>query len=55
MSTLAQRIPVNGTYNFRDVGGYAAAGGAVRSGKLFRSDGLARLGEEGRRSLEELG
>ncbi|MGN6426564.1 MAG: tyrosine-protein phosphatase, partial [Leifsonia sp.] len=47
--------PVNGTYNFRDVGGYAAAGGAVRSGKLFRSDGLARLGEEGRRSLEELG
>ena len=55
MSTLAQRIPVNGTYNFRDVGGYAAAGGAVRSGKLFRSDGLARLGEQGRRSLEELG
>ena len=55
MSTVAQRIPVNGTYNFRDVGGYAAAGGAVRSGKLFRSDGLARLGEEGRRSLEELG
>ncbi|WP_348787327.1 tyrosine-protein phosphatase [Leifsonia sp. NPDC080035] len=55
MSTVAQRIPVNGTYNFRDVGGYAVPGGAVRSGKLFRSDGLARLGEEGRRSLGELG
>ena len=55
MSFLGQRIPVNGTYNFRDVGGYPAAGGVVRFGKLFRSDGLARLGEEGRESLRELG
>ncbi|AGW41056.1 hypothetical protein O159_09200 [Leifsonia xyli subsp. cynodontis DSM 46306] len=55
MSTTAERIPVNGTYNFRDVGGYPAEGGVVRSGRLFRSDGLARLGEAGKASLRELG
>ena len=54
MST-ARRIPVPGTYNFRDVGGYPAEGGTIRSGKLFRSDGLASLGDEGRKTLRELG
>jgi protein-tyrosine phosphatase len=52
---VAERIPVNGTYNFRDVGGYPVPEGVVRRGKLFRSDGLARLGVEGRRTLRELG
>ncbi|MFE4470226.1 tyrosine-protein phosphatase [Leifsonia sp. NPDC056824] len=52
---VAARIPVNGTYNFRDAGGYPVPEGAVRRGKLFRSDALARLGAEGRRSLRELG
>ena len=52
---VAQRIPVHGTYNFRDVGGYRAAGGTIRPGKLFRSDGLHELGEDGRRMLGELG
>ncbi|WP_426623656.1 tyrosine-protein phosphatase [Leifsonia sp. McL0607] len=52
---VADRIPVNGTYNFRDVGGYRVPEGVVRRGKLFRSDGLARLGDEGRQSLRELG
>lgn len=51
----AERIPVNGTYNFRDAGGYPVPGGIVRRGKLFRSDGLARLGDAGRQSLRELG
>ena len=50
-----ERLPVNGTYNFRDVGGYRADGGVVRSGKLFRSDGLHALGVDGRRMLAELG
>lgn len=54
-SAVADRIPVNGTYNFRDVGGYRVPEGVVRRGKLFRSDGLARLGEEGRQSLRDLG
>ncbi|MDN4614875.1 tyrosine-protein phosphatase [Leifsonia sp. F6_8S_P_1B] len=53
MTTPASRIPVNGTYNFRDIGGYPADGGATRTGKLYRSDGLARLGEEGREALRE--
>ena len=49
------RIPVPGTYNFRDVGGLPAATGTVRDGVLFRSDGLHRLGEAGRAVLRELG
>jgi len=49
------RIPVPGTYNFRDVGGLPAQTGRVRSGVLFRSDGLHRLGEAGKDELRELG
>lgn len=49
------RIPVPGTYNFRDVGGLPASTGTVRSGVLYRSDGLHRLGESGRAALRELG
>lgn len=49
------RIPVPGTYNFRDVGGLPAPTGVVRDGVLFRSDGLARLGEAGQAKLRELG
>lgn len=49
------RIPVPGTYNFRDVGGLAAQNGTVREGVLYRSDGLHRLGETGRAALRDLG
>jgi protein-tyrosine phosphatase len=49
------RIPVPGTYNFRDVGGLRTATGRVRDGVLFRSDGLHRLGEPGRAALADLG
>ncbi|MFC9559889.1 tyrosine-protein phosphatase [Agromyces sp. NPDC056965] len=49
------RIPVPGTYNFRDVGGLPALTGTVRDGVLFRSDGLARLGDAGQAKLRELG
>jgi protein-tyrosine phosphatase len=51
----SMRIPVPGTYNFRDVGGLPAQTGTVRSGVLFRSDGLHRLGEAGKDELRELG
>ena len=51
----ARRIPVPGTYNFRDVGGYPADGGTIRPGKLFRSDGIHALGDAGRQALRELG
>ena len=53
--TTSTRIPIPGTYNFRDVGGLPATGGMVRDGVLFRSDGLHRLGEEGRARLRQLG
>jgi protein-tyrosine phosphatase len=49
------RLPVPGTFNFRDVGGLPAITGTVRDAVLFRSDGLARLGEEGQAKLRELG
>ncbi|HEV7813283.1 MAG TPA: tyrosine-protein phosphatase [Leifsonia sp.] len=55
MTSTANLIPVAGTYNFRDVGGYPADGGTVRSGKLFRSDGLHSIGEDGKEKLRELG
>ncbi|MBG6240048.1 protein-tyrosine phosphatase [Mycetocola sp. CAN_C7] len=54
MSTVP-RIAVNGTYNLRDVGGYPTVDGRVRSGRLLRSDGLHRLGPDGKRHLRELG
>ncbi|WP_431247137.1 tyrosine-protein phosphatase [Leifsonia xyli] len=55
MDSTAQRIPISGTYNFRDVGGYPVEGGVTRPGKLFRADALGRLGEAGREGLRELG
>lgn len=48
-------LTVPGTYNLRDVGGYEADGGRVRHRKLLRSDGLHRLGEQGRSVLGQLG
>jgi protein-tyrosine phosphatase len=37
-------LPLEGCFNFRDLGGYRAAGGrTVRWRRLFRADGLARL------------
>lgn len=50
-----QRLDVAGTYNFREPAGYAADGGRIRAGVLYRSDGLFRLGETGRRHLIERG
>jgi protein-tyrosine phosphatase len=46
---------VEGTSNFRDMGGYPAAGGTVKSGVLFRSDDLSNLSSKGARDLERLG
>ena len=52
---ISTRIPVPGTYNFRDVGGLPAREGVVRRGVLYRSDGLHRLGDDGREALRRLG
>ncbi len=49
------RIPVPGTFNFREPGGYPATAGLIRRGKLYRSDGLHSLGDAGRNAIAELG
>ncbi len=52
----ARQLPIGGTHNFRDVGGYPTAhGGAIRWRTLFRSDGLQSLTEGGRQAVEDLG
>ncbi|MEX2431489.1 MAG: tyrosine-protein phosphatase, partial [Dehalococcoidia bacterium] len=55
-SSLTRHLPLPGTHNFRDVGGYAVAGGgAVRWRTLFRSDSLHRLNEATQRDIVSLG
>jgi protein-tyrosine phosphatase len=42
--TAERRLPFEGAFNFRDLGGYRTRDGArIRWGQLFRSDSLARL------------
>lgn len=57
MSAAAASAPreVAGAVNFRDVGGLPAGDRATRSGVLFRSGNLARLRDEGRDALREIG
>jgi protein-tyrosine phosphatase len=46
-----RRIPLTGAFNVRDVGGYPAAGGTVRTGALLRGDALHRLDDADRALL----
>lgn len=49
-------VPLEGTNNFRDLGGYLGADGKrIRWGKLFRSDHLHRLTENDKRVLDLIG
>jgi protein-tyrosine phosphatase len=49
-------IPLEGCFNFRDLGGYRTDQGQyVRRGSLYRSDGLHRLTPAGRGSFAALG
>ncbi len=43
MTNLDRRLKLEGAPNFRDFGGYAAAGGVVRRGMLYRSGALGRV------------
>jgi protein-tyrosine phosphatase len=49
-----RRIPLAGTFNVRDVGGYPAAGGTVRARRLLRGDALHRLDDGARAALAGL-
>jgi protein-tyrosine phosphatase len=49
-------VPLDGAFNFRDVGGYATTDGAgVRWGSVFRSDALQHLSPGDLRSIGALG
>ena len=51
-----RHLPIEGTQNFRDVGGYPTAdGGATRWRTLFRSDSLHALTAAGAQALTDLG
>jgi protein-tyrosine phosphatase len=58
VATLDQPSPhwsLEGCCNFRDLGGYRAAGGTLRSRRLFRSDSLATASATDRAQLSSLG
>jgi protein-tyrosine phosphatase len=52
----ARLVPLEGAFNFRDLGGYPVLGGGrTRWGRLYRSDGLQALTEADAAALRELG
>lgn len=52
----ARHIPIEGTHNFRDAGGYITRHGrSLRWGTLFRSDSLHALTVAGRQAVCDLG
>ena len=56
IDTSARHLPLDGTRNVRDVGGYPAAGGRrIRWRTLLRSDELTRLPAHAQQELVELG
>jgi protein-tyrosine phosphatase len=50
-----ERLPLAGTFNVRDAGGYLTAGGKLRSGLLLRGDAPGTLDPESLAVLRELG
>lgn len=50
-----RHIPIEGTYNFRDIGGYRAGAGTTRWGVLYRSDALHNLTDTGVAALRGRG
>ncbi len=40
---MSRRMAIEGTHNFRDVGGYPAGAGSTRYGQLYRSDALTGI------------
>ncbi len=49
-------MQIEGTLNFRDIGGYATSSGAtVRTGLVYRSDSLAEIDDGGWEKIRDLG
>ena len=55
MTELPRSIPLTGASNVRDLGGWPAAGGRVRFGRVFRAAALTRLTEADAAALATLG
>jgi len=54
--TAERRVSLEGSVNFRDLGGYETGDGArVKWGRVFRSDSLARLTVEDQSILKQMG
>jgi protein-tyrosine phosphatase len=55
-SERGRHLPISGTLNFRDVGGYPVAGGGVTAWRtLYRSDALHRVDDAGSAAIAGLG
>ena len=52
---FTRHLPVKGTYNVRDLGGYVTPEGETQWRRILRADGLHRLDEEGMGALVEAG
>lgn len=50
-AALTRHLPIAGTFNIRDLGGYAAGQGETRWRRILRADGLHRVDEEGMAAL----
>jgi len=56
MDTQSRLVPLEGSFNFRDLGGYPGAGGrTTRWGRLYRADALHELTPEDVDRLRDLG
>lgn len=56
MDVDSRLVPLEGSFNFRDLGGYAVQGGrSTRWGRLYRADALHELTTEDVLRLRELG
>ena len=51
---MSGRMDIEGTHNFRDLGGYPATGGTTRFGQLYRSDALTGVTAAGAGDLAAL-
>ena len=52
---LNRHLPIKGTFNVRDLGGYATAAGETRWRRVLRADGLHRVDSDGMSTLVAAG
>ncbi|MCP1103125.1 protein-tyrosine phosphatase [Aequitasia blattaphilus] len=54
-STQRKRLPIDGTHNIRDIGGYIGKGGRkVKMGLLYRGDQLSKVTDQGIEEFKKL-